>query len=402
VPLWLALLPLMAAIFSISNVITHVFSGWTPVRLATYGAGMAALLVLALRRGSGIAIAAVAFVLGVVIRYPHIKYIPLEPARGDMLPLVQQALDNLLRGQSPYTTYHMPWELPLTYFPLTWLAYFPTRLLGFDPRWTNIAAQLAILLAAVFALRHTPRERRRYAPDTILILWGWIFLSPTVIAWDMVTSAPIGWVAIAWVVALVQTRRPGAAVVVLGLAIATTPLVAVVLPLIALCWWREDGLITSMRRGLLALALGGALLLPWFLWAPGPFLDGTVRWFNDLDRFPREKWRTQHTWAEITGFSGYLWEWRLEHWLKPIQFLSVAAIGGLYAWRGARRGTLASHAVAAYLLFTLFNPVLWPYLYNPALVAAIIAVAGAETLPAGRAAVHHSTSLRDLPEHSFV
>jgi hypothetical protein len=30
---------------------------------------------------------------------------------------------------------------------------------------------------------------------------------------------------------------------------------------------------------------------------------------------------------------------------------------------------------AAFLLFMLFNPVLWPYLYNPALVAALAAVA---------------------------
>lgn len=393
VPLWLALLPLVVAIFSISDVITHVFSGWTPVRVATFGTGMAALLVLGLRRGSGIAIAAVAFALGIAIRFPHIKYIPLEPARGDMLPLVQQALANLLRGQSPYTTYSMPWELPLTYFPLTWLAYLPAHLLGLDIRWTNVVAEVAILLAALHIERHIPSERRRFAPNTLLILWAWIFLSPTVIAWDMVTSAPIGWVAIAWVLALVQTRRHGAAIVVLGLASATTPLVAVVIPLVALCWWREDGLVPALRRSLLALGLGGILLLPWFVWAPGPFLDGTVRWFNDLNRFPREKWRTQHTWAEITGFSGYFWEWRIEQWLKPIQLLCIAGVSALFAWRGARRSELAAHTVAAYVLFTLFNPVLWPYLYNPALVAAMLAVAGAE-LPARRTT--EQPSLRDI------
>lgn len=394
VPFWLALLPLVVAIFSISDVITRVFSGWTPIRVATFGAGIVALLVLGLRRGPGIALAAVAFVLGLAIRVPHIKYIPLEPSRGDMLPLVQQALDNLLRGRSPYTIYSMPWELPLTYFPLTWLAYLPTRLLGLDIRWTNVAAEIAILLAALHVERHTPRERRRFAPSTLVILWAWIFLSPTVIAWDMVTSAPIGWVAIAWVLALVQTRRHGAAIVVLGLAIATTPLVTVVLPLIALCWWRDDGLAPTIRRGLLALGIGGILLLPWYLWAPGPFLDGTVRWFNDLNRFPREKWRTQHTWAEITGFSGYLWEWRIEQWLKPIQFLSVAGVSALFAWRGARRSEIAAHAVAAYVLFTLFNPVLWPYLYNPALVSAMLAVAGAEALPAHHTLGQSLTSLR--------
>lgn len=398
VPLWLSLLPVVVAIFSISYVITNVFSGWTPVRVATFGAGMAALLVLGLRRGPGSAMAAVAFALGIAIRFPHIKYIPIEPTRGDMLPLVQQALDNLLRGQSPYTTYSMPWELPLTYFPLTWLAYLPTWLLGLDIRWTNIVAEVAILLAVLHVERHTPRARRRFAPGTLLILWSWIFLSPTVIAWDMVTSAPIGWVAIAWVLALVQTRRQGAAILALGLALATTPLVAVMLPLVALCWWREDGLALAIRRGLLALGIGGILLLPWFLWAPDQFLDGTVRWFNDLNRFPREKWSTQRTWAEITGFSGYFWEWRIEQWLKPIQILSMAGVSALFAWRGARRSELAAHAVAAYVIFTLFNPVLWPYLYNPALVAAMLAVAGAEVVPARPSpTVQSPTRLRDVP-----
>jgi hypothetical protein len=404
VPLWLALLPVLAAIFSISDTITRVFTGWSPLRLAVFGTGMAALLIVTLRRMPGIAVAVAAFALGMAIRLSHIKVIPLEPRRGDMLPLVQQAIDNLLRGQSPYTTYSMPWELPLTYFPLTWMAYLPATLLGLDIRWTNVVAECAILLAGLHVLRHAPRERLRFGHDMLFILWAWIFLSPSVIYWDMVTTAPIGWAAIAWVLALVRTHYHRTAVVVLGLAVATTPLVAVLIPLVGLCWWREDGFAAAVGRGAVALVIGGALLLPWLLWSPGPFLDGTVRWFNDLDRFPREKWRTEHTWAQITGFSGYLWEWRLEHWLKPIQFGSVALVAGLFAWHGAPRTALAAHAVAAYILFTLFNPVLWPYLYNPALVAAVLAVAGAELVPDTHPHVRDVVIPRDTPrsEHSFV
>jgi hypothetical protein len=132
--------------------------------------------------------------------------------------------------------------------------------------------------------------------------------------------------------------------------------------------------------------LAAALLLPWFLWGPGPFLDGAVRWFNDLNRFPRMKWQTEHTWADITGFSGLFWEWGQERWLKPIQAAGVLLVAGLYALQGARPADLGRFATAAFLLFMLFNPVLWPYLYNPALVTALLAVAGAgllEPVPAG-------------------
>ncbi len=224
VPLWLALLPLLAAIFSISDTITRVFTGWSPLRLAVFGAGTAALLVVTLRRMPGIAVAVVAFVLGIALRLPHIKYIPLEPTRGDMLPLIQQALDNLLRGHSPYTTYSMPWELPLTYFPLTWLAYLPATVVGLDIRWTNVVAECAILLAGLHVLRHTPRECRRFGYDVLFVLWAWIILSPSVIYWDMVTSAPIGWAAIAWVLALVHTRHHRAAVLALDPALLDQPL----------------------------------------------------------------------------------------------------------------------------------------------------------------------------------
>ena len=374
-PFWVTVLPLIAAVFAISDVLTFVSRGWTPARLAIFGTGAGALLVLALRRAPGALIAAVALALGIALRLLHIKHMPLDPSRGDMLPLVQQALGNLFRGQSPYTTYAMPWELPLTYLPLTWLAYAPGFMLGIDPRWTNVVAEFAVLGAAMFVTRHLPRERGRPASDTTLLLWAWLFLSPTIIRWDMVTSAPIGWAAIAWTLALVVTGRRRGAAIALGLAGATTPLIAVALPLIALCWWREGGTAETIRKGALAAIVAGVLLLPWFVWAPGPFLDGSVRWFNDLDRFPRMKWQTERTWAEITGFSGFFWEWGREAWLKPIQAVVVALVAALYAARGAARPDLPRHATAALLLFTLFNPVLWPYLYNPALVAALLAVA---------------------------
>ena len=134
------------------------------------------------------------------------------------------------------------------------------------------------------------------------------------------------------------------------------------------------------RRLLIAGIVAAALLLPWFLWTPGPFLDGTVRWFNDLDRYPRTKWQVDHSWREITGFSGLFWEWGLETWLKPIQAGLILCVTAVFALRGARLVDLGRHATAIFLLFMLFNPVLWPYYYNPALVTALLAIGGASVL----------------------
>ncbi|CAA9226350.1 MAG: hypothetical protein AVDCRST_MAG93-682, partial [uncultured Chloroflexia bacterium] len=64
-----------------------------------------------------------------------------------------------------------------------------------------------------------------------------------------------------------------------------------------------------------------------------------------------------------------------EDWLKPVQLALVLAVTALYAGHRAKRMDLLRYATAAFILFMLFNPVLWPYLYNPALIAALLATA---------------------------
>lgn len=397
-PPWLGIFAVVAAILSISDVMRFIASGWTPLRIVVLGGGTLLLLIFALARAPGICYAIVALVAGILLRVVHMRHVAIDPVNGDMLPLVQDALANLFRGQSPYTLYKMPWDLPLTYLPLTWLAYAPTIKLGIDLRWTNIIAELAILGAAIWAARRVTAQRlragaykgrvtgrgrmastipwyRETAVDTSFLLWACLFLSPTIIHWDVTTTAPIGWAAIAWTLALTATSSPLLAALSLGLAAATTPLIAVCSPLIIACWWRRDGLTAALQRILLAGGVALVILAPWFIWAPGPFLDGNFRWFNDLNRFPRIKWNQDHTWSRITGFAGYFWQNGQERWLKPIQAALVLAVTALYIVRGAQPAELTRYCAAAFLLFILFNPVLWPYLYNPALVAAFLAVA---------------------------
>ncbi len=369
---WVAFLLPLAFVLSISDIFSFVQEGWSFARYVMFIGGTVALVLLAARRAPTPWIAALTFALGVGLRSIHMKYVPLEPIRGDMLPLVQQALGNLFAGNSPYTTYSMPWELPLTYLPLTWLSYTPAFLTDLDLRWINIVAEGAILGAALFTARRMPGRTMR--ADAPLLLWSLLFLLPSVIHWDMITSAPIGWAVLAWALALVVTRRREAPLLI-GMCAATTPFIAVFVPLIAVYWWRTDGLAVLVRRGVVAAAVATVLLLPWFAWSPQPFLDGSFRWFNDLDRFPGTKWQGEETWVQITGWSGEFWRRGWETWLKPIQMLLVLLVTALYALRRASRADLLPYSTAAFILFMSFNPVLWPYLYNPALIAALLATA---------------------------
>ncbi len=49
--------------------------------------------------------------------YPH------DPLRADMLIVIQEGIRRMLRGQNPYTMYHVPWDATLPYGPVLWLPY---------------------------------------------------------------------------------------------------------------------------------------------------------------------------------------------------------------------------------------------------------------------------------------
>lgn len=335
--------------------------GWQP-RVALI-AGLVLVVAPAALRAPRIWVAAAALAAGLALRAVLIAHSTVEHT-GDMLMLVTSAAQRLLDGQSPYTTYRMPWPLPLTYLPVTWLAYVPTQALGLDPRWVNLAAELVVLAVVARAIRG--RDDPRW-----LLVAAW-YLLPSVVDWARFTTALVSWAALTLMIAT-AARGHRLAPVAAGLALAATPLAVVLAPLVALAFWRARGWRAACAGGALALALAAALIAPFAAWAPRAFFEGTVSWFNDLDGFPRGKWQATQAWGESTGFAGLFWQRGLEHWLKPLQAFAVALVIGCYLRRGCAPAALPAHAVAAFLLFMVANPVIFPYYYAPAAAIALVA-----------------------------
>ncbi|HEX6289003.1 MAG TPA: glycosyltransferase 87 family protein [Herpetosiphonaceae bacterium] len=379
---WLALLPIAGFVPAVLDVAAFVpqDGGWTPERFVLLIGGVIALL--ALNRTSAGWIAVAALVLGVIVRLIHMEHLDIRPENGDMLPLVLGAIDNLLAGRSPYRLYHMPWDVPLTYFPITWLSYLPAYLLGIDLRWTNIAAEIGIAGALLCLSARRGGWHAAWRHEPTLFLWAWLFVQPSVIHWDTGNTAPITWLLLAVTLALVLAQRERAAALALGVTAAGTPLVTVFGVFIALYWLRRYGWQQTLRLLALSAVVAGALILPFLLWSPQDFVMGTYDWFNAIEGWPRQKWNETdpHIWSVITGFSGEFWSRGTEGWLKPIQAVIVGVIAVVYWRRGAQASALNGHATAAYLGFMLFNPVLWPYLYNPALIVSLVGIAAATAL----------------------
>jgi hypothetical protein len=283
-----------------------------------------------------------------------------------MLPLVRAALASFASGHSPYAMYHMPWQVPLTYLPATWLPYLAPYLLGLDIRVSSLLAELAVG-AIVW------RRFRRGADPRAPIVWAVIFLRPGMVWWALSTTATIWCAWLAWVLDAIDRARDKESATALGVCGASSPLAAVVAPFAIVRVVRDRGVTAALTVALVAGAIAAALIVPFYLWAPQDFLLGTVRWFNDNQGFPLDRFRLG-TWAHEPGLSGLFWSHGLVGWLKWIQAGSLVALALGFARRGSERHALPAFAAAAYLVFGVFNPVLWSYLYHPASIASLFAL----------------------------
>ena len=390
---WMAiaqrLLPLPATVFALVWVRPHV-QGATAWLFSVLAVTVTLVLTVgALRRWNAAAIAGVAACAGIAIRLIYFSHYPIEVG-ADMLPLTRGALANLVAGRVPYTTYHLPAPLPLTYYPLTWLAYLPPFLLHVDLRWTNLAAGLAIPAGLFFVgLRgvhraHEPGQTAWpwRADHPALLAWAFLFLLPSSIYFDRITTAPVMWALLAW--ALIATGLGlGCDWLLVGLLGAATPLAAVLAPFVLLAWLHRHGRRGAGIRSAKALVVAASFILPFLLWSPRGFIDGAVLWFNDLSRFPASKWAAFGTWQRYVGFGGLFWRAGRQRLLAPIQWTLVAAIAVLYWRRRSDKHRLAAHAFAAFTVFMTFNSVHWPYFYQPVIVCGLVALALAFRLAAG-------------------
>ncbi|MDI7267899.1 MAG: hypothetical protein QME96_07885, partial [Myxococcota bacterium] len=319
----------------------------------------------------------------------------IHPAVRDMLPLVMSAIDSFLAGENPYAVHTMQIgsQVPLTYPPAMWLAYLPARLAGIDIRWTSWLADAVVAVALAwpavrasgFGLRASGRSDASSGPavpnpgptwPALLFAATYLFLPDT--HWNGIYAEPnVDWAVVAVLACCLATGRPLAAGAALGVAIAMRPLNFALVPLLAAGLWRVHGLRTAARSILVAAAVSAVLYVPFVLRDPDAFFLGAVRWLIEYGPAHR-------TWFHgMLGFSGPLYEARLEAWMHPAQIAGIAIALGLTAWRArSARGVLAGCA-AAYSVFVAFSPLVWMSFW----IGAVILVSAAVGMPPARSAV---------------
>ncbi|MCC6215437.1 MAG: hypothetical protein IT376_11255 [Polyangiaceae bacterium] len=296
----------------------------------------------------------------------------LDPVTRDMLPLAQSATDAWLAGEPPYALHQMQRgsEVPLTYLPGMWLLHAAPRAVGLDPRWTGVAADVAIVAAAVWAAGGAPAAARASARGLALGLGAaWLF-SPSV-HWNGVYAEPHPWWAVlAWLAATVARGRLWAAALLLGLAVFTRHFALVVAPFVALAMaaragWRGTALRLSVAGALFAPALAAFVARD-----PDAFWFGTWRWLVEYGPAHQAWFREKY------GFSGTLYAAGLTDWLYRGQLLGVAGCLALAAILRGARARFAAGALAL-VVFITFNRIVWDSFFLDGVVLAMVLATGA-------------------------
>lgn len=343
-----------------------LISAWQLRAIAPYGALCVGLLALPLAglallpnaRASRVWLLGVLF-SGAVMRLWLFQAHPLTNTGGDMVPLLAMASKRLLSGQSPYAVYSMPWQLPLTYLPGSFLPCVPFFALGLDLRWSFVAGHLIAALALVWPLW---RKRVVLSDQPAIVMWLLYFVAPATLRFDALSNSALAWTALLLTV-LACARWPNAWGWVLGVALVTTPLtlpLAMVLLAHQARVQSSKALAVQLAKALLVVALA---LAPWLIWDHRSFVFGVFSWFNDLNGFAAQKWEAGRTWARFVGFAGLFWSLGCEPWLRVLQALGAAGLSALtcrYAPQGPN--VIAPFAMAALAWFLMWNPVVWPYL----------------------------------------
>jgi len=297
--------------------------------------------------------------LGVALRVVGLHTWEVHPLVRDMLALVQSAWDRFVAGQHPYGVHQMQEgsQVPLTYLPGMWMLYGLPRGLGLDIRWAAIAADICIAASMVWALRRVPEARRPWAEAGVALFCATWFFLPSV-HWNGIFAEPhIWWACLALVLACVITESWWLAAVALGVAMCTRHFGILLCPFVFLAGaralgWRPALLRLSVTAGIVALWVA-----PFALTAPDEFWLGTLRWLRAYGPVHRE-W-----FDDKIGFAGIFYRSGLHPWLVFVQVASLLAVIVLALPRRLSRRWFVPLSGTAFILFIMFNGLIWHSFY---------------------------------------
>jgi hypothetical protein len=287
----------------------------------------------------------------------QILTIPLDPYRGDMLVIVREGVRRALEGHDPYTTYHIPWALPLPYGPMLWGPYALPILLRVDPRFLAVIGELFVPAACAAAAIASAARGRLAATAGALAMLGAIGLNQSLVQFTSVAHTPVYWPLLALFVWLTVRERWLAAAVLLGLLVVARLTMVAVVPVLMMAVWQID----RRRFGgvCVGIALATALpFLPFAIREPHALAYGLYGNYQNVIK--TTVW-TDATVPHTIGITGMLLTNHLSRFVEAAQ-VGIMVVVYAVIWMLLRRGRAPVPLMAtALLVFSM--TALWPVTY---------------------------------------
>ena len=281
---------------------------------------------------------------------------PPDANRGDMLVVINLAVEQFLGGHNPYRLYHVPWEMALSYGPGLWAPYILPKVLGFDSRVLALIGQLAVPAACGLAAVISTVRAQWIRAVTLLALAITVAFQPAILQFFRIGHTTVYWPLLLIFAVLVVEERWTACCVALGFLVAARSTMVAIVPVFLLTLHVRRAL--SWKRAVLLVASAIAPFLPFL----GDIHNLVYGLFGAYQKVMKGFVWHQTTWALTTfGLTSPLLKRGLEHFVELTQ-VGVMAVVYLVAWIDLRRGRPAlPWMVVALLAFSMTT--LWPVLY---------------------------------------
>ena len=199
---------------------------------------------------------------------------PLHPYRSDMLPLIVAGCKNFLMGSNPYTFYHIPHSLTMTYLPGLWLSFLPSAIFGFDPRIINLFC-IILSITIIFLFGHNQEKAAIFLS---------IFLLNPYFQYRHEIYLGVVFLGLSLAYVLLINNKPILSSVFFGYAMTTYQFVWVIFPFYAAYIYNKYGKKTAFIVIGIVTTIFVVMIGSFFVWSPSDFILGVFQhWANTGD-----------------------------------------------------------------------------------------------------------------------
>jgi hypothetical protein len=324
---------------------------WTPPR----GAARPRLGPIALALGC--LVAAVVVFINARTLLPAMFAGPVDVTRGDMLVVTEAGVRQVLDGRTPYTLYHVPWEMTLSYGPMLWGPFVLPVVLHADVRVLTLICFAFVTTSLLVFAAQAVAERRWVGAAGGLLLAIAFTLHPDIDGFFSIGHTFVYWPLLVLFSMLLAADRWTAAAAVLGLLVCARSTMVSMVPVFLIAAYYQRRMNWRLPVALAVTAIGP--FLPFVLADPHSIVFAM---YGAYQKTIKGFVWVSTPWVQQTfGVTGPLLTRGLQKYVEGVQIVTLLVVYAL-AWRSLRRGRRAEPWLAlSLLLFSMTT--LWPVLY---------------------------------------